>query len=173
MNSDSLYRVYTILQASNKSTDVILESTRPTLLCIEEKKQCETFVLDCIQSLLTSNLIKRSPRGKIASNLLSSIEEHGTEPWFQKLSSWLVSSIQTCLEHGYSYRLPSHIIGQIWKRFHLLRSEKKMLTIWESHLSVISLPQDLYEESELTLQLLLDEIIQQQIKTKQILSLYV
>ncbi len=41
-----------------------------------------------------------------------------------------------------------------------------MLTIWESHLSVLSLPQDLYEESELTLQLLLDEIIQQQIKNK-------
>ncbi len=34
------------------------------------------------------------------------------------------------------------------------------------HLSVLSLPQDLYEESELTLQLLLDEIIQQQIKNK-------
>ncbi len=128
--------------------------------------ECEGLVLVCIRSLLASELVQRSPRGKVAANLLTSIEKHRAQESLKKLCLWLVSSTQACLEHGYSHHLPSHVVGEIWRQFHVLRCEKRIISIWESYLAMLSLPQVIHQESELTLQLLLEETLRRKIKIR-------
>ncbi len=48
----------------------------------------EQLALECIRSLLASELVQRSPRGKVAATLLTSIEKHRTQESLKKLCLW-------------------------------------------------------------------------------------
>ena len=129
-------------------------------MSVEGDLACQLF-LSCVDSLRGQDLIKRSPRGKFVGQLLDYIYEN-SQKYEQQISCvalWLVSKVQTCLEHGYTHKLPSVIIGEIWKRFHRLRCEKEFECTWNSHLALLDAPEECLNEGQLALQLLMDEII--------------
>ena len=126
------------------------------------------MLLSCMSSLLEERIIRSSPRGKIAGLLLQYIQDKRTEQheWMITISQWLVASVQTCLEHGYACQLPSNITSEIWKRYHELRCRKDVTCTWSSYLSALNVPDECLEESELTLQLLMDRIIEKLLERK-------
>ena len=83
------------------------------------------------------------------------------------MAQWLVSSVQACLDHSYStHKLPSVIAGEIWRRFHQLRCQKEVVSSWKSQLSGLNVPKEHRKEWQLTLQLLMDEIIEKLLKSQ-------
>ena len=69
-------------------------------------------------------------------------------------------------ENGCTLQLPSKITSEIWKRCHELRCRKDVICTWSSYLSALSVPDECLEESELTLQLIMDRIIEKLLERK-------
>ncbi len=82
----------------------------------------------------------------------------------------LVQIMNTCLSASQIHHLPAAVRGKIWTEFHRTRCSPETKRIWEHLISEI--PEAHFEQHQLAMQLLLDRILKQLIKSKADKKLY-
>ena len=81
------------------------------------------------------------------------------------IAIFLITQVNTCLVAGRKHKLPSAAKAYVWSTFHQLRNSKQVKQVW-STFTQAQIIEAHREESQLTLQLLLDRLLKQLIKNK-------
>ncbi len=115
-------------------------------------------------------LIKRSPKGKRIMVILDAIEQLVVERKCERYVTELVQIMNTCLSASQIHHLPAAVRGKIWTEFHHTRCSPETKRIWEHLISEI--PEVHFEQHQLAMQLRLDRILKQLIKSKADKKLY-
>lgn len=114
------------------------------------------FFSNVIELLVGEEIIKRSPRGQVAKNLLSSLQQvAASETIYDLLAKELFKCLRT------KYVLPSNIYSHAWRAFHL-RGKPAIKEAWNNFVHS-NLDAAYQKEAELVLQLLLDRVFKMMI----------
>ena len=112
----------------------------------------------------SEELIRRSPRGKRVGLLLDEVNKIEAEK-VARMAILLISKVSGCIVSGYKYKLSSAAQSSVWSTFHQLHVSQEMKQIWVVFVST-HLPESCRQESELTLQLLLDRLLKKLLHNK-------
>ena len=102
---------------------------------------CTTLFLSCMSALQEEEIIKRSPRGKKVREILRYLEKHCDRPIFTEIAVTIITKLQSCIDSGNKYKLPSISRGCMWNTFHKLRNSDDMKRVWSTFVAAIEVPQ--------------------------------
>ena len=123
---------------------------------------CSDFFLQCSSSLLSDELIQRSPRGKRVQDVLAFLQSLPKES-IKTLAERLIEKLCWCLT--VKKKLPSAVEAAIWTNFHHVRQSGCLCEHWDGVVTR-AVPQKMEDDSHLCLQLLLDVLMKELISRK-------
>ena len=115
--------------------------------CVGGSTGCTTLFLSCMSALQEEVLIKRSPRGKKVHELLDYLEKHCEIQVLTEMAVSLITKLQSCIDCGNKYKLPSLSQGCMWNAFHKLRNSDEMKRAWSNFVAAEDVPQTCCSES--------------------------
>ena len=119
-----------------------------------------------MSALQEEEIIKRSPRGKKVREILHYLEKHCDRPIFTEIAVTVITKLQSCIDSGNKYKLPSISQGCMWNAFHKLRNSDDMKRVWSTFVAAMEVPQPCCTESQLAMQLMMDRVLKKMIEKR-------
>ena len=111
-----------------------------------------------IAALEKEKVLRYSEQGPFVVQILQLLKEQQKQSVVGMVMK-LIIRLESCLNAGAKYRLPSASQKKIWSSFHAARFDQAVIRVWDDYMLAMKLPEVVHAYTSLAFQLIFDRLM--------------